>query len=76
MWRKVEDYALYWAAAEKRGTVFLKLEGNEQGSIRNLGREELAALGSILRHETPIWFHTFRGDLSTEKSPGDEEDRF
>lgn len=75
MWKKVDSYALYWAAAERTGTVHLSLADGSRGSIKHLSKEELAALGDILRNEQPVWYHSFRGDLSTERQPMDEEDR-
>ncbi|UCE88580.1 MAG: hypothetical protein JSW10_09590 [Pseudomonadota bacterium] len=75
MWKRVEGYSLYWAAAEKTGTVYLQLDGGGEGNIRRLSRQELAAIGDILRNESPVWFHSTRGDLSTETVPRDEEER-
>lgn len=75
MWKRVEGHSMYWAAAEKSGAVYLQLDGGSEGCIRHLSRQELAAVGDILRNESPVWFHTTRGDLSTETVPRDEEER-
>ncbi|HEB59273.1 MAG TPA: hypothetical protein ENJ01_08630 [Gammaproteobacteria bacterium] len=74
MWKKVNDYALYWSAGDKSGTVLLDLEDNSRGRVRHLSKIELAALGDIFRNENPVWFHSTRGDISTEKHPSDEEE--
>ena len=75
MWKKVENYSLYWHAADKSGTVYLKLSDETEGSIKRLSKTELAAFGDTLRNEDPVWFHSTRGDLSTEIIPSDEEER-
>ena len=75
MWKKVESYALYWDASDKLGTVYLTLSDTTEGKITHLSKVDLAAFGDTLRHESPVWFHSTRGDLSTEKIPRDEEER-
>lgn len=75
MWKKIEDYSLYWDATDHAGTVILKLSDDTEGSIKHLSKMELAAFGDTLRHEDPVWFHSTRGDLTTEKVPADEEER-
>ena len=75
MWKKVKSYSLYWDASDKFGTVYLKLADETEGSIKRLSKMELAAFGDTLRNEDPVWFHSTRGDLSTEKTPSDEEER-
>lgn len=76
MWKRVTEHSLYWAAHEHRGTVMLKLEDATEGSVKHLTKEELAAFGDLLRNEPVVWYHSTRGDLSTEQQPGDEEDRY
>ncbi len=75
MWKRVTEHSLYWAAHEKSGTVMLTLEDASQGSLRHLSKVELAAFGELLRHEPVVWYHSTRGDLTTEKHPFDEEER-
>lgn len=75
MWKKVTDYSLYWDASDKSGAVYLTLSDETEGTIKHLSKMELAAFGDTLRNEDPIWFHSTRGDLSTEKKPRDEEER-
>ncbi len=74
MWKKVTGHALYWDAAERSGSVLLTLEDGGRGRLRHLSRADLAALGEILREEPQVWYHTTRGDLSTERVPEDEEE--
>lgn len=75
MWKKVESYSLYWDASGKTGAVYLKLSDNKEGSIKRLSTTDMAGFADILRNEDPVWFHSTRGDLSTEKIPSDEEER-
>lgn len=74
MWLKVNDYALYWDATHHTGTVLLELENDSQGKIRHLSKTELVALGDLFRNEPLVWYHSVRGDLSTEKHPVDDEE--
>jgi hypothetical protein len=75
MWKKIQRYSLYWDATDKSGAIYLKLSDNMESNIKHLSKLELAAFGDILRNEDPVWFHSTRGDLSTELIPGDEEER-
>ena len=53
----------------------LTLEDGTKAEIKHLSKQDLAAFSDILRNETVAWYHTTRGDLSTEAAPMDEEDR-
>ncbi len=75
MWKKVKDYSLYWEASRKSGTVYLTLSDGTEGAIKHLTKMELAAFGDTLRNEDPVWYHSTRGDVTTEKIPSDEEER-
>jgi hypothetical protein len=75
MWKKIDSYSLYWDASNKIGTVYLKLSDQTEGSIKRLSITEMAAYADTLRNEDPVWFHSTRGDVSTEKTPSDEEER-
>ena len=75
MWKKVDNYSLLWSAEDKAGTVLLNLSDGKEGTIKHLSKIELAAMGDIFRNEGTVWFHTTRGDITTEKIPADEEER-
>lgn len=75
MWKRVTTHALYWSASDRQGSVFLTLEDGGEGRIRHLSKPDLAALGDILRNEPNVWFHSTRGDISTETVPADEQER-
>lgn len=75
MWKKVDNYSLYWSAEKKAGTIFLKLSDGTNGEIKHFSKMELTAFAGLLRNEETVWFHTTRGDLSTETTPIDEEER-
>ncbi len=72
MWKKVESYSLLWSAAEKTGTIHLKLEDGSRGDVRHLSRLELVGFGDLLRNEPTVWFHTTREDLCSGSKPGEE----
>ena len=73
MWKKMESYSLLWSAAEKAGTIQLKLEDGSRGRVRHLSRMELVAFGELFRNEENVWFHSTREDLCTGEKPDEEE---
>lgn len=75
MWKKVKDYALYWDATHHSGAVLLDLDDNSHGQVKHLSKLELSALGDLFRNEPVVWYHSVRGDLSTEERPAEEEER-
>ena len=75
MWKKVDNYALYWSVEDKAGSVLFKLSDGTDGAVKHLSKVELAAFADIFRNEDDVWFHSTRGDISTEKIPADEEER-
>ena len=75
MWKKIESYSLFWDASNHSGTIYLQLADDTEGSIKHLSQMEVAAFGDILRNEECAWYHSIRGDISTEKTPRYEEER-
>lgn len=74
MWKKVKDHSLYWSREHNAGTLHLNLEDNLQGEVKYLSKSELVAFSQLFRNEHHVWFHTTRGDITTEKKPADEEE--
>jgi len=75
MWKKVTDHSLYWSKEKNSGTVTLNLADGTSGKIKHLPKIELAAFSELFRNEKHVWFHSTRGDITTEKKPEDEEER-
>ena len=74
MWKKVENYALNWHNQPRRGALHLFLDGGQEAVMDHLSCEDLGALGTILREEPHVWYHTVRGDLTAHSAPGHDED--
>jgi hypothetical protein len=74
MWKKVENYALNFHNVPRRTAIHLKLEDGSDAIMEHLSIEEFTTLGTILREEVHIWFHTTRGDLTAHSAPLHEED--
>ncbi len=75
MWKKVADHSLYWSKEYNSGTLTVKLNDKSQGEIKHLSKLELIGFSEMFRNEKHVWFHTTRGDITTETRPADEEDR-
>ena len=75
MWKKIIDHSLYWSREHNSGSVTLTLDDGTEGKIRHLPKIELVAFSELFRNEKHIWYHSTRGDITTEKKPADEEDR-
>lgn len=74
MWKKVENYALNFHSKPRRCAIHLKLGDGSDAVMDHLTVEELNALGTLLRNEVQVWYHSTRGDLSAHSAPQYEED--
>ena len=74
MWKKVKDHSLYWSKEHNSGTLTLELEDGSQGKIKHLPKIELVAFSDLFRNEKHIWYHSIRGDITTEEKPAHEEE--
>lgn len=74
MWKKVENYALNFHNKPRRCAIHLKLEDGSDAVMDHLTTEEFNALGTLLRSEPQVWYHSTRGDLSAHSAPQHEED--
>ncbi len=75
MWKQVLEHSLNWHMAKRTGCIDLKLDDGSVGAINHLSCLDMDALGNILRNEPHVWYHTTRGDLTSAKTPVDEEER-
>ena len=75
MWKKVTGHSLYWSTEHNAGTVILTLEDKSEGKVKHLSKIELVAFSELFRNEKYIWYHSTRGDITTEKKPADEQER-
>jgi hypothetical protein len=74
MWKKVDNYALNYHNTPRRAAIHLMLADGSEAVMDHLSIEELNTLGTLLRKETHIWYHTVRGDLTIHSAPRYEED--
>lgn len=73
MWKKVEDYALNFHNTPRRCAIHLKLADGSNAIMDHLTIDEFTTLGTILQHETQVWYHSTRGDLTAHSAPQYEE---
>lgn len=73
MWKKVTDHSLYWSTEHNSGTVTLKLDDDSEGKVKHLSKIELVAFSELFRYEKHVWYHSTRGDITTEKKPAHQE---
>lgn len=74
MWKKVDNYVLNWHSQPRRGSIHLRFEDGDESVIDHLTSADLFALGTILREEPGVWYHTLRGDIAAHSKPEHEED--
>ena len=74
MWKKVDNYALNFHNKPRRTAIHLQLEDGSEAVMDHLSIEELHTLGTLLREESHVWYHTLRGDLTSHTAPRYEED--
>jgi len=74
MWKQVENYSLNFHNHPRRTAIHLKLADGSEAIMDHLTIEELNALGTMLREEPHVWYHTSRGDLTAHSAPQHEED--
>lgn len=73
MWKKVENYSLNFHNTPRRTAIHLMLADGSNAVIEHLSIEEFSALGTLLREEAELWYHTTRGDLTAHSAPQYEE---
>ena len=74
MWKQVENYSLNFHNKPRRTAIHLKLADDSDAVIEHLSIEEFSALGTILREEERVWYHSTRGDLTAHSAPEHEEE--
>lgn len=74
MWKKIEDYSLHFHNKPRRCAIHLKMADSTEAVMDHLTIDELNTLGTLLRSEAQVWFHTTRGDLAAHSAPQHEEE--
>ena len=74
MWKKIENYSMNFHNSPRRMAIHLKLSDGSDAVMEHLSCEEFATLGTLLREEAQVWFHTTRGDLTAHSAPLHEEE--
>ena len=74
MWKKVENYSLNFHNKPRRTAIHLKLADGTDAIMDHLSLEELSILGTLLREEAQVWYHSTRGDLTAHSAPLHEEE--
>lgn len=74
MWKKVENYSLNFHNKPRRTAIHLKLADGSDAVMDHLTMEELNTLGTLLREEAQVWYHSTRGDLTAHSAPLHEEE--
>lgn len=74
MWKKVDNYSLNFHNKPRRTAIHLKLSDGTDAVMDHLTMEELNTLGTILREEAQVWYHSTRGDLTAHSAPLHEEE--
>ena len=74
MWKKVENYSLNFHNKPRRTAIHLKLADGSDAVMDHLSIEEFDTLGTLLRKEPHVWYHTTRGDLTAHSAPLHEEE--
>jgi len=64
-WEEIEAYALAWNIDENRGAVQMRLKNGDMAKIPLDTAPELAAIGDILRNESPSFFSATRKAIRT-----------
>ena len=64
MWKKVENYSLNFHNKPRRTAIHLKLADGNDAVMERLSIEEFNALGTLLREEAQVWYHSTRGDIT------------
>lgn len=73
MWKKIENYSLNFHNKPRRAAIHLKLADGSDAIMDHLSIEEFSALGTLLREERDVWYHSTRGDLTAHSAPLHEE---
>jgi len=73
MWKKIENYSLNFHNKPRRAAIHLKLADGTDAVMDHLSIEEFSALGTLLREEHHVWYHSTRGDLTAHSAPLHEE---
>ena len=73
MWKKVENYSLNFHNQPRRTAIHLKLVDGSDAVMDHLTIDEFNALGTLLREEDQMWYHSTRGDLIAHSAPLYEE---
>ncbi|MFO7593618.1 MAG: hypothetical protein R6X15_06200 [Pseudomonadota bacterium] len=73
MWKRVENYSLNIHNKPRRNAIHLKLADDSDAVMDHLSTEELNVLGTLLREEDQVWYHTTRGDITAHSAPLHEE---
>lgn len=73
MWKRVENYSINMHNKPRRNAIHLKLADGSDAIMDHLSVEELNILGTLLREEAEIWYHTTRGDITAHSAPLHEE---
>lgn len=74
MWKKVENYSINFHNKPRRTAIHLKLADGSDAVMDHLTIEELSTLGTLLREEAQVWYHSSRGDLTAHSAPLHEEE--
>lgn len=74
MWKKVDNYSLNFHNKPRRTAIHLKLADGSDAVMDHLSIEELNTLGTLLREEAQVWYHSTRGDLTAHSAPLHEEE--
>lgn len=74
MWKKIENYSLNFHNKPRRTAIHLKLADGSDAIMDHLSIDELHALGTLLREEAQVWYHSTRGDLTAHSAPLHEEE--
>lgn len=74
MWKQVENYSINFHNHPRRTAIHLKLADGSEAVMDHLSIEELNTLGTLLREESQVWYHSTRGDLTAHSAPQHEED--
>lgn len=74
MWKQVENYSLNFHNKPRRTAIHLKLADGSDAVMDHLTIDELNTLGTLLREESHVWYHSTRGDLTVHSAPLYEEE--
>lgn len=74
MWKKVDDYVLNFHNKPRRYAIHLKLADGNDAVMEHLSIDDFNTLGTLLRSEAQVWYHSTRGDLAAHSAPLHEEE--